>query len=163
MFEEGELLRVPAVSSDILCYQLYEDPVLFVAPHDGGDIETAPPDWIELLQNHLLLTHSHPGYWDDLLLAIEYLKVPLRTMKVTQNDIARRFIEEGFGVSFLPQTSVNRELIEGRLLAVPTPELLLPKTATYLLVPPKTAWTEAIEHFVSVLRIQFPNMEPLDS
>ncbi|MDB5085886.1 MAG: LysR family transcriptional regulator [Bacilli bacterium] len=153
--------RIPANSADVLTYLLYEDPVLFVAPHDGGDIETAPPDWVELLQTHLLLTHSHPGYWDDLLLALEHLKVSIRTMKVTQNDIARRFVEEGFGVSFLPQTSVNRELLEGRILSVPTPELELPMTATYLLLPPKSDWTEAIESFVATLKIQFPDLQPM--
>jgi LysR family transcriptional repressor of citA len=53
-------------------------------------------------------------------------------MEVDLVDITKVFIEEGLGVSFLPQSTVRREFMEGRLMEVPTPGLALPVAATYV-------------------------------
>ncbi len=55
-------------------------------------------------------------------------------MKVTQAHIAKRFVEEGLGISFLPKSMVRRELIEGRLMEAHFDLFRLPKVATYFLV-----------------------------
>jgi LysR family transcriptional repressor of citA len=56
-------------------------------------------------------------------------------MEVSLVDITKRFIEEGLGISFLPESTVRRELMEGRLMEVPTPGLPLPVAATYVVHP----------------------------
>lgn len=81
-----------------------------------------------------------------------------RTMAVSQVDVTKKLIEEGLGISFLPKSAVRREVVEGRLLEVPTPSFDLPETATYLLLPhrpppPATA-------FVDVIREVFPSATP---
>lgn len=131
--------RIPAVSRDLENLRWYEDPVILVVPHDGADLDTPPPDWREVLGANRLLTHNHPLYWDDLLLAIHSQDIRCRTMEVSQVDITKRFIEEGLGVSFLPYTTVTRELMEGRLLDVQTPGLELPTAATHVIYPAQGA------------------------
>lgn len=149
------LSRMPAVSRDLVSYVWYTDPVLLVAPHDGRDLDTPPPDWREVLTTHLLMTHNHPLYWDDLLLALHIRGLRVRTMEVSLVDITKRFIEEDLGVSFLPRSTVWRELVEGRLMEVPTPGLDLPTAATHVLYPaagPSEAARSLMRVLTQVLR-----------
>lgn len=129
------LSRMPAHSRDLHSYVWYEEPVIFTVSADGMDLDAAPPDWKDILARNRLLTHNHPIYWDDLLLAIHRHGLRIRTMEVTLVDITKVFIEEGLGVSFLPISTVRRELLEGRLMDVPTPGLNLPIVSTYVIHP----------------------------
>lgn len=153
-FDVG-LTRQRPVERDLEVGVLYSDPVILVAGGDAGDHDTPPPDWEELLTHQKLLTHNHPLYWDDLLLALRQRGLALRTMVVTQVDIAKRFIEEGLGVSFLPQSTVWRELMEGRLLEVPTPTFPLPIAHTYVVQPAGAVAGSAAHAFVQTLRAMF--------
>ncbi|ATH94871.1 LysR family transcriptional regulator [Bacillus glycinifermentans] len=119
-------------SSNLTCYSMYSDPVILVAPHDGREPESAPPlDVEELLEQYLLLTHNHPEYWDDLVRQLR-LKFPfVRTMLVSQTHITKRLISEGLGISFLPLSTVRRELMEGRLIEVPCDFMQLPVAGGY--------------------------------
>lgn len=76
----------------------------------------------------------------------KYPKV--RTMVVTQVHITKRFIEEGLGFSFLPKISLNRELMEGRLLEVRTPELKLPRASTYIITREDTEENRLFQSFL---------------
>lgn len=143
--------RMASVSRDLHSFVWYEDPVLLVVPHDGGDLDSPPPDWQEVLTANRLLTHNHPVYWDDLLLAIHTHGIRVRTMEVSLVDITKRFIEEGLGISFLPESTVWRELMEGRLMEVPTPGLSLPVAATHVIHSAQGP-SEAGANFVAVLR-----------
>lgn len=127
------LTRVPSHSRDLQSYVWYTDPVCLVVPHDAGRPTTPVPDWREVLATNRLLTHNHPVYWDDLLLAIHNQGIHVRTMEVSLVDVTKIFIEEGLGVSFLPMSTVSRELAEGRLLEVPTPGLEMPVAATHVI------------------------------
>lgn len=113
---------------------VFEDKIVFVVPTDAYDDESGPPISAEgMMQSHYLFTHHHPAFWDDLLMKLR-LKVPgLRTMKVTQAHIVKRFIQEGLGVSFLPRSIVRRELVEGRLQEVPFDRFPLPAVAAYFI------------------------------
>jgi LysR family transcriptional regulator, repressor for citA len=144
------LARIDSGSRDLQSRVWYTDPVMLVVRGDGGDHDSPPPDWREVLSKERLLTQNHPGYWDDLLLALYNLGMNARTMEVSLVDITKRFIEEGLGVSFLPESSVRRELLEGRLLEVPTPGLTLPVTATYVITPSQ-GLTEVAEQFSQLL------------
>ena len=113
---------------------VYEDKIVFVVPTDAYDDESGPALSAEgMLRTHYLFTHHHPSFWDELLVKLR-LKIPgLRTMKVTQAHIVKRFIQEGLGVSLLPKSMVRRELVEGRLMETPFEMFPLPTVATYFI------------------------------
>ncbi|HWI64395.1 MAG TPA: LysR family transcriptional regulator [Symbiobacteriaceae bacterium] len=144
------LSRMPAHSRDLRSHVWYNDPVTLVVSSDGLDLDAAPPDWRDVLSRSRLLTHNHPVYWDDLLVSIHRHGLRVRTMEVSLVDITKVFIEEGLGVSFLPVSTVRRELLEGRLMEVPTPGLPMPVAATYV-IHPATGPSEAAAAFMEFL------------
>lgn len=137
------------------------DPVVFVVPIEGEDIDAPLPDWEEELATKRLLVNNHPGYWDDLLLLLRQRGLPIRTMVVSQVDITKRFIEEGLGVSFLPRSAVSRELFENRLFELPTPGLSLPEAATYL-VAPKGSVSPAAQRWIDMLLDLHPPLQHIN-
>ncbi|MGM8214837.1 substrate-binding domain-containing protein [Bacillaceae bacterium W0354] len=123
--------REEALSQQVL----YEDQIVFAAPHDGYDLETAPAsDPEQLFRQYYVLTHNHPHYWNSLLHQLNNRFSNIRTMKVSQNYITKRFIISGLGVSFLPKSTIRRELLEGRMIEVDLPDFSLPKVKTYALM-----------------------------
>lgn len=149
------LARVAPASRDLNGELWYRDGVLLVARPDGGDLDSPPPDWRELLVASRLLTHNHPGYWDHLLIALYQLGIRTRTMRVGQVDVTKKLIEEGLGLSFLPHSAVWRELVEGRLLEVPTPGLELPVAETWIITRSENPHPTALA-FSQDARTQFP-------
>lgn len=143
------LSRMSPMQPALEVSSLYEDPVVCVAPHDGGDFESSPPiDIEELLETSILFTNNHPGFWEELLAAIRAKHLPCRTMVVTQVHVTKRLIEEGLGFSFLPKSSLRRELLEGRLLEIDAKNLPLPTAATYLITRKET---EPVRRFCEFL------------
>ncbi|WP_261753323.1 LysR family transcriptional regulator [Tenuibacillus multivorans] len=135
--------------------KLYEDQVVFCVPHDGLDAETAPAlDPINLLEENYLLTHNHPVYWGALLNEIKTKFPKTKTMRVSQNHITKRFILSGFGVSFLPKSTIRRELLEGRILQVDMPNITLPKVNTYALTKYQHSLETEFIDFVSGYQFQ---------
>ncbi|KAA6453526.1 LysR family transcriptional regulator [Bacillus swezeyi] len=136
-------------SSNLTCHSMYSDPVILVAPHDGRDSESASPlDVKELLEEYLLLTHNHPEYWDDLVRQLR-IKFPfVRTMLVSQTHITKRFIAEGLGISFLPLSTVRRELMEKRLIEVSCGFMKLPVVGGYAV---SLKDNEKVQHFLTFL------------
>jgi LysR family transcriptional regulator, repressor for citA len=121
--------------SELESILLYQDKVILVAPHDGRDFESAfPLDEEEILTSNYLLTHNHPGYWDRLSKTVKLFYPSIRMMKVSQVHITKRFIVEGLGVSYLPTSTVRRELLEGRLLQVDSHSFTLPEANTYAIM-----------------------------
>lgn len=128
------LTRMRLGTSGLQQLKLNDDPVVLVAPHDGRDAESAPPLELEpLLSSYLILTHNHPEYWDGLLSEIRVEYPRIRTMKVSQVHVTKRFIEEGLGISFLPRSTIVREVLEGRVLEVRPMEIAMPVATTYLI------------------------------
>jgi LysR family transcriptional regulator, repressor for citA len=124
-----------STNQSLICKLLAKDSVILVAPHDGRDSESAPPlDEEEVLTTHYLLTHNHPGYWDLLSRVVKSKYPSVRMMKVSQVHITKRFIIEGLGVSFLPTSTVRRELLEGRLIEVQCESINLPEANTYAIM-----------------------------
>lgn len=114
---------------------IFEEPLLFVAPVDIYDDESGPAfDVLEYLESYTLFTHHHPVFWDDVLIRLRKQVPGLRSMKVSQAHITKRFIQEGLGISFLPHSIVRRELLEGRLMNVHFDLFELPKVTTYVVV-----------------------------
>lgn len=139
---------------ELISELLYRDRVMLVAPHDGRDSETAPPlDEEEVLTSNYLLTHNHPGYWDGLCRAVKTKYPKVRMMKVSQVHITKRFIVEGLGVSFLPTSTVRRELLEGRLLEVDCQTIHLPEANTYAIMKYDHSKQKEFLEFISNYRI----------
>ena len=125
---------LPPIGRSIDQHIVYNDPLLFILPRDAYDDETGPAVSVrDALRTTVLFTHHHPVFWEELLGKLR-LHVPgIRTMKVTQAHIAKRFIQEGLGSSFLPKSMVRRELLEGRLMEVHFDLFPLPAVSTYFL------------------------------
>ncbi|TYR81709.1 LysR family transcriptional regulator [Priestia megaterium] len=122
--------RVPTFNPKLQCQTIYEDDVILVAPHDGSQMNKGLNERTLFNQYHLL-THNHPIYWDDLIKQLKLQFPQLKTMKVSQTHITKRFIEEELGISFIPRSAVRTELLNGTLIEVPCPSIDLPKTRTY--------------------------------
>ncbi len=135
------------------------DPVTFVVPPGGGGLESPLPDWEEELTRNLLITHNHPGYWDELLLALRQRGLAIRTMVISQVDITKRFIEEGLGVSFLPRSAVSRELFENRLLELQVPDLPVFRATSYLVLP-QTGRSHPAQRFAEIVLGLYPPLPP---
>ncbi|MCK1998703.1 LysR family transcriptional regulator [Psychrobacillus psychrodurans] len=117
---------------------IYEDPILFVMPVDIYDEESGPPIDIKgVLQNNYLFTHHHPVFWDDLLVKLHKKISGIRTMKVTQAHIAKRFVQDDLGVSFLPHSIVRRELLEGKIMQPHFDLFDLPTVSTFIILKKK--------------------------
>lgn len=147
------LSRMPSNHPDTTSSVLYEDPVLLVA----APVNAGARNWHELLSTRLLLTGNHPVYWEALLIALSERQPHIRTLAVDRVDITKRMLEEGLGVSFLPQSSVMRELAEGRLEAIPVDDMTLPTAATYLVLPFERELPDAARAFIDLLHSSFPN------
>lgn len=125
---------LPPIGRSIEPLVVYDDPLLFIVPRDAYDDETGPAISVEkALRTSVLFTHHHPVFWDELLGKLRLHMPGIRTMKVTQAHIAKRFIQEGLGASFLPKSMVRRELIEGRLMEAHFDLFTLPVVSTYFL------------------------------
>jgi LysR family transcriptional repressor of citA len=140
----------PSLNSELL----YKDKVILVATHDGRDAESAPPlDEEEVLTTNYLLTHNHPGYWEHLCRIVKIKYPSIRMMKVSQVHITKRFIVEGLGVSFLPTSTVRRELLEGRLLEVDCHSIPMPEANTYAVMKYDHSKQKEFLNFISNYRL----------
>ncbi|RKD69464.1 LysR family transcriptional repressor of citA [Sinobaca qinghaiensis] len=138
------LSRMDSQIKGVTASRIFEEPLKVVAPHDGGEEESSLPiEFRSLIEEKVLLTDNHPEYWEPILRQLHFAYPALRTMKVSQVHVAKRFIEEDIGFSILPRSAVRRELAEGRMLEIDAPELLLPMASTYILskYPQKQAIT----------------------
>jgi LysR family transcriptional regulator, repressor for citA len=127
------LSRLAVHHPDVTSTQLYSDPIVMVAPSDVQDLEGPPPDPAELLSTYPVLTHNHPDYWDSLVVTLRKRYPQIRTMQVSQVHVALHWIMEKAGVSFLPASTVRRELMRGTISEIQVPDLMLPVAHTYLL------------------------------
>ncbi len=105
----------------------------------------------DLFGQYLLLTHNHPDYWDDLLRQVRIQFPFVRTMKVTQTHITKRFIKEGLGVSFLPLSAVRAELAAGSMIEIPCEFAQMPSAGAYAIAlyenEKKKTFLDFLSHF----------------
>jgi LysR family transcriptional regulator, repressor for citA len=145
---------LPCYSPELELTLLFSDKVILVAPHDGRDFESAPPlEEEELLASNYLLTHNHPAYWDGLCYTIKQFYPKTRMMRVSQTHITKRFIAEGLGVSYLPSSTVRRELLEGRLLEVETKAFPMPEAKTFAITKYQHKVQKEFLRFLSRFRV----------
>ncbi|WP_047985250.1 LysR family transcriptional regulator [Ornithinibacillus californiensis] len=137
-------------TSLVISSPFHEEDVILVARHDGYDAESGPIlDAMEILEQNIVFTDNHPFYWNQLKEQFT-LKIPsIRTMKVNQSYITKRFILEGMGVSFLPKSSVNKELLEGRFIEIPAHFIEIPKASMYFVYKNEQQVDKELMQFIS--------------
>lgn len=132
--------------------RLWQSRLSLVVGTPRGDHDTALPTASELLMGGVLFTHSHPGYWDELLATLRRHGFAPRAVAVRQVSVTRRLVEEGLGASLLPRVAVARELAEGRMAEVELAGVPLPVDTVYLLVrrelrsPEVSEWVSELTH-----------------
>lgn len=121
------LTRTYTPQASVTCEVMFEEPVVLVAPADVAVEQEA-----EILRHYRLITDNHPVYWDDLLVEVKCFYPAVKTLKVNQVEVTKRFIEQGLGVSYLPYSMVEKE-VEARMMKLIAPkQVTLPISQTYV-------------------------------
>lgn len=141
------LTRIKPIQTNVSCHIVHKDPVVLVGPNI--DEEEYEYDEKMVLQKYRLLTHNHPDYWDNLLNDIKRSYPTVRTMKVNQIEITKRFIEQGLGISYLPYTMVRDEIKMNKLLEIRSDKISLPTSSTYVLTKVET---DEVRTFIEFLK-----------
>jgi LysR family transcriptional regulator, repressor for citA len=136
------LSRILPVQTTIKTETVHTESVRLVGPNEASLDEQA------VLQKYRLITHNHPDYWDDLLYEIKRHYPTVKTMKVNQVEVTKRFIEAGLGVSFLPLTVVKEEIGLNKLVEIKTDKITPPTSSTYLLTKVETEEVLAFAKFL---------------
>lgn len=82
----------------------------------------------------------------------------VRTMKVNQIEITKRFIEHGLVVSYLPFTMVREEIRMKKLLKVKSDEIILPTSLTYVLTKVET---NEVRTFIGFLKAEIAKLQTI--
>ncbi|WP_046176124.1 LysR family transcriptional regulator [Domibacillus indicus] len=146
------LARMPSVYANTSSVIIDQEPIVLAGPI----VEEA--DEISLLAGYRLLTHNHPGYWEALIKDLKKENPHLKTMTVSQIEVTKRFIEAGLGISYLPKSMVQDELLAGRLGIYPSGSAEKQTSITYLIEKVLTAEAEQFKQF---LRHQLKKSEQL--
>lgn len=141
------LTRIMPVQQNLDCEVIQEEPVILVAPNEGGNASVLY-DEQTILQKYRLITHNHPDYWDVLLDDVKKYYPFVQTMIVNQVEVTKRFIEEGLGVSYLPATMVEEEIREKKMVEVQPECICPPKSLTYLVTKIKTEEVNIFKEFL---------------
>jgi LysR family transcriptional repressor of citA len=135
------LSRIEPIQTNIYCHKAQEEAVILVGPAVDECNEK------EVIKKYRLITHNHPEYWDYLLNDIKRHYPNVRTMRVNQIEITKRFIEHGLGISCLPYSMVREELRMKKLAEIKPDKIILPVSSTYLLTKVETSETRAFIRF----------------
>lgn len=142
---DGALVREPPSVPGWSAQPLWSEPVaLYVGP-DGHDWDGAAPDFEQLLGDRPLLLDAGAPYNDALLARLAQSGYRPRTMLVDQGGVVKRLVAEGLGVTILPTGSVFREVVEGRLVEVPGPDLSLMRDTVWWMTPDERPRTFALQ------------------
>lgn len=139
------ITKVLPVQTNIKSQIVHEESVILVAPHVCKDSYI---DEQSILHKYRLITHNHPDYWDHLLDDIKRHYPTVRTMRVDQVEVTKRFIEEGLGVSYLPATVVKDEMDRNKLIEIKPSNIIPPTSSTYVLTKVETAEVSIFINFL---------------
>lgn len=142
--------RIHPLTRRLQVEALYLDPLVMIGPagetdHDGPSLSMS-----EALDAYPLITHNHPGFWDDLVPLIRHCYPVLRTMQVSHTSVSLHFVEQGFATSILPKSLIRQSIAMGRIMEISTEEIVLPMTYTYMMTTtaPQKPATETFQSLV---------------
>lgn len=136
------LTRKYTSQASLQCEVAFEEPVVLVAPY-YTEIEHET----KLFQTYRLITYNHPVYWDDLLVEVKRFYPTIKTLKVNQIEVTKKFIEQGLGVSYLPYSMVEKEVKANLLKLIIPDKVSLPISHTYIVTKVMTPETTAFINF----------------
>lgn len=141
------LTRLLPFQTNIKTDIVHKEPVILVGPHEykeASDLEERT-----IIHKYRLITHNHPDYWDNLLNDIKRHYPTVRTMKVNQIEVTKRFIEEGLGVSYLPFSMIKDEVAMNKLVEIKSDKITPPTSSTYILTKVET---DEVSIFITFLK-----------
>ncbi|MCM3726477.1 LysR family transcriptional regulator [Neobacillus cucumis] len=144
------LSRIQPVQTNLRTETVHNESVRLIGPNEPSLDEQT------VLKKYRLITHNHPDYWEDLLHEIKRHYPTVKTMKVNQVEVTKRFIEAGLGVSFLPLTVVKEEIGLNKLVEIKSDKIISPTSSTYLLTKVET---EEVLAFAEFLKSTIKNQE----
>ncbi|WP_371374963.1 LysR family transcriptional regulator [Sporomusa aerivorans] len=113
-------LGVPSLETDLVTHVLFEEQMAVIAApaHPLAKKSTVIP--ADLNGQALILTEPGCSYRQlfDSILTQAGVK-PASAMGVSSNEVIKRFVCDGWGIGFLPQITVQQELLAGQLVALP--------------------------------------------
>lgn len=121
------LSRLLPIQTNIKANIVHQEPAILVGPNKCNLDEQSA------IHQYRMITQNHPDYWDDLLNNIKKYYPTVKTMKVDQIEVTKRFIEEGLGISYLPLTMIKDELTTDRLVEIKADKIIPPLSYTYVL------------------------------
>lgn len=138
------LTRIVPIQTNIECDIVHEEITKLVGPHEALSINEKT-----IFQSYRLLTYNHPYYWDNLLNNVKRQYPSVRTLKVNQIEVTKRFIEVGLGVSYLPLTVIKDEIAMKKLVEIKSDKITPPTSSTYVLTKVET---EEVSIFINFLK-----------
>ncbi|MFF5996073.1 LysR family transcriptional regulator [Lysinibacillus sp. KU-BSD001] len=139
------LSRLLPIQTNIKVNTVHKEPVILVGPNCK---EASDLDEQTAIHKYRLVTHNHPDYWDYLLNDIKRHYPTVRTMKVNQIEVTKRFIEEGLGISYLPITMIKEELTTNKLVEIKADKITPPTSYTYVLTKVESEEVLVFIHFL---------------
>ncbi|WP_226666407.1 LysR family transcriptional regulator [Metabacillus litoralis] len=143
------LTRIQPTHSTLHCEEVHKESVILVASYleeEGKEMKER-----QVLEKYRLITHNHPEYWDFLIKDIKRHYPFVKTMKVNQIEVSKKFIEHGLGVSYLPLSMVKEEINLRKLVEIKTNQITLPYSSTYVLTKVNTS---EVDHFVRYFKLE---------
>lgn len=142
------LTRILPFQTNIKTHTIHKESVILVGPNECKNA-ALPLDEQSILRKYRLITHNHPDYWENLLMDVKRYYPTVRTMKVNQVEVTKRFIEAGLGVSYLPFTVIKDELAMNKLIEIKPDKITPPTSSTYVLTKVET---DEVSNFINFLR-----------
>ncbi|PLT33502.1 LysR family transcriptional regulator [Bacillus sp. V5-8f] len=130
------LTRILPIQANINSEIVHEESVILVGPPQCK--EDSSFDEQTVLHKYRLISHNHPDYWDKLLKDVKRHYPTVKTMKVDQVEVTKRFIEVGLGVSYLPYAMVKDEIGAKKLVEIQPDKIEPPTSSTYVLTKVET-------------------------
>lgn len=153
---DAALVQEGAHRAGVVSQPLVDDRLVLIAAPDGGDIDTVPPSWQTLLTHKRLLVQSDNRYWVPIREILATRGASYRTMEVNDIALTKKLVAADVGISVVPELSVTREMIEGRLLGLyPSWLESLSDTLTWIRSKDRAAST-AVLHAERLLQRRFP-------
>ncbi len=115
---DAGLVQDGAHRAGVLYQPLVEDALVFIVAPDGGDLDAIPPSWQSHIASKRLLIQPDNRYWTPILQSLKDQEIPFRTMDVNDISITKKLVAGNVGISIVPELSVTREIIEGRLIGL---------------------------------------------
>lgn len=147
------LSRLPAPIAGLESIRLFADSIELVTPadQDAWDVH-------QLLEQSLLVEPS-ASYTSHLLSQWRGLGHRPKVLPVSPISVIKRLVEERVGVAFLPQSATVREVLEGRLVSSPWPELPPIADAVYW-IRRATPTNTAVKTAERILHSRWPDAFP---